>query len=110
MALKTGDIADPPNVVPTAVVVHILGLHLISGNLLAQIDRLDHGAVAVSSTTHVVDFTASGAFVEVMEGTDQVGTVNIVPDLFAFVAKHRIGRLGDRAFHQISQKAVQLRS
>ena len=44
------------------------------------------------------------------ERVHKVERVDVVAYLFAVVAEHDIGGISNRAFHQIGEKAVQLRS
>src|SRR6266498_2211716 len=82
-------------------------LDILRGDVLAQRDRLEHRAVAVARTTHVVHLGFAGRAIELMERRDKVGAVDVVADLLALVAEDRVGLAGAHAFHQICQKAVE---
>jgi hypothetical protein len=49
---------------------------------------------------HVISFAAAGAAEEFIEGTDYVGTMNVVANLFRAIAEDRVRLSGHGALHQ----------
>src|SRR5580704_13400378 len=110
MLLKLPNVADPPNVVPAAVLVKIRRREPRSGNFFAQRNRFEQRAIAVAASTHVVDLSGPGRFVEFVKRANQVGAVNVVPHLLLLIAEDLVGHPCGSALHQVSEKSVQLRS
>jgi hypothetical protein len=103
---ELADVADPPDVIALAVLVCISPFHLAAADFLAQRNGLQHRAVAVPASSHVVDFAGARVIVEVPKGVDQIVTMNVVPDLLGAVSKHLVGNPVYGAFHQVSQETV----
>lgn len=108
--LEFPDVADPPDVVSLSIVTAILPVHFPSGNLLAHGNGLKHGAVGKSAAAYVVDLSRSRRLKEPIEGTHQISAMEIIADLFAFVAKYGVAGPSNVAFHQVGKKAVKLRA
>src|SRR5207248_1146252 len=102
------EVADPPAVIPHPCPIAQLPLELAPGDLLAELDRLEHRAVAGAAAADVVDGCDARALAELVEGGDEIGTVDVVAHLLAAVAEDGVGPRGDDAAHQVSEEAVQL--
>ena len=85
-----------------------LPAQLAAGDPLADLDRLQHRAVAEAPAADVVDGGGARGPAEGVEGGDQVGAVDVVADLLAVVAEDGVRSAGDGALHQVGEEAVQL--
>src|SRR6202012_3549328 len=103
-------VAHPPDVVPHPVLVAVLPNHFFTGNLLTDLDRLQHGTVRCPPAAHVVDLTLARVAKELVEGLDQVGAMDVVPHLFAPVAEDGVPSSLDATLQQVSEKSVEWRS
>ena len=107
VGLELANIGNIPDVVAGAIIFGVAVVQFFACQVFADGDRLQHGAVAMPRTSHVIDFAAAGILVEVVEGIHQIVAVNIVPYLFTLIAKDGVGFASDSALHQVCQKAVQ---
>ncbi len=107
MRLELARVADVPDVVADAIGLAVRPPQLLAGNCLAQRDRFLHRAIAVTRTAHVVHLADAGGLVELIKRRDQVGAMDVVPDLFALVAVDDVGGSRTDTLHQIGQEAVQ---
>src|SRR5829696_581936 len=107
VVLEAAGVADPPLMVAGAVGLLVGPLELSSRQLLAKLDRLEHGAVAAPATAHVVDLALSRAAVDRVDRRDEVGGVNVIPDLLPFVTEYPVRSPRRRAPHQIGEEAVE---
>src|SRR4051812_2323707 len=84
---KLCNVAHPPDMVADAVVLHVLRLHPVAGDLLAEYDRLKHRTVAEAAPSHVVRLAGAGGAIEVMECVYEIGAVDIVAHLLPLVSE-----------------------
>ena len=64
----------------------------------------------MAAAAHVIDFAGARLQSELPKCLDEIVAVNVVADLLAFVTEHAIRPTGRGAFHQVGEKAVQLRA
>ena len=108
MRLEFAVVTDPPEVVPGPVLLLIRVRQTLPGDLFAQSDPFEHGAVAEAAPTNIIDFSNSGAAEKLIERLNQIAAVDGIADLLAFVPENRVRCAGHDAAHQIAQKPVQL--
>src|SRR5580692_1049234 len=108
--LERLEIADPPAMVADPVGAVEAPCELTPCDLLAQVDRLQHRAVALASAADVVNSSGVRRAVKGRESSHQVSGVDVVAHLLAGIAKHGVGIAGHRAAHQIGEEPVQLRA
>src|SRR5579884_4133976 len=77
------EVADPPAVVSHARPLAERPVELAAGDLLAQLDRLEHRAVRLAPAADVVDRPGPRRPPERVERGDEVGRVDVVADLLA---------------------------
>ena len=106
MSPELADVADPPDMVTSPILFGVGPVQLLAADLLADLDRLQHRAVAVTPAAHVVDLPAARRLEELVEGTDQIVAVDVVPNLLPSIAEDGVGCAFDIAFHEVSQEAV----
>src|SRR5450759_3455353 len=92
--------ADPPDVVTDPVNVAVRGRHWPADDVLAELDRFHHRAVAVPPSPDVVNLAAARRGKKGVERGDQVGAMDIVADLLATISVNRIRLSGYRTLHQ----------
>src|SRR6478735_2895605 len=103
-------IAYPPAVIADPIAVVQVPIELTPGDLLTELDRLEHRAVAVAASTDVVDRRHSRSPVKGLECGHEICRMNVVAHLLAAIAEHRVGLSRHRAAHQVGEEAVELRS
>src|SRR5690606_23236638 len=101
---EPASIGNPPDVVAGAVLLAVGPVELLASDLLADLDRFEHRAVAVAPAAHVVDLARARGLEELPERRDQIGAMDVVPDLLSLVAEYRIGRAGRGALHQVGEE------
>src|ERR1035437_341455 len=106
MRPELGQISDPPDMISGSIFIGVSPNQWGRSNSLAYIDCLHHGTIAESSATDVINLPYPGSLEECVKRLDKVITVDIVSNLFAFVAKYLIWRTRNAAFHQISKKTM----
>src|SRR5439155_1159956 len=79
-------------------------------DFLAELNRLEHRAIAVAAAPDVVDFPNARRPNERSESLNQLEAVDVVAHLFPLVAEDAIRAPADRALHEIGEKPVQLRA
>jgi hypothetical protein len=92
------------------VIIHIGPIQFIAGDFLTECDSFQHRTVTVSATAHVIDFAGARIPEKSVKRPHKVGAVYVVANLLAFVSEHLIGGAGGRAFEQVCEKAVELRT
>ena len=110
MTLKATQITNPPNVVPFSILFFIGPIHWLPRDRLTELNGFQHRTIAEPAAAHIVDFSISRILEKRMERPHEIGAVNIVSNLFPFVAVHRVGIPGRRALHQVGQETVELRT
>src|SRR5690242_10134726 len=110
VGLEVAEIADPPAMVAHPRLVAQLPVQLTAGDLLAELDRLEHRAVALASTADVVDGRGARSPAELVERVHQIGAVDVVPHLLSAVAEDGVRLAGHGAAHQVGEEPVQLRA
>src|SRR5258708_323230 len=101
MGFKFSDIADPPDMITNPVIAGIGIVHFIPGHLLAISDRFQHGAIGMSASAGIVDFSGSRVLVKMPEHVYQVVAVDIIAHLLTFVTENSVWIAGNRAFHKV---------
>src|SRR4051794_29654566 len=77
VAGELADVADPPDVVARPVRLRVRPRQLPPGDPLADVDRLQHRAVAEPPAADVVDLARPRRLEELVEGGDQVRRVDV---------------------------------
>ena len=108
VALEFADVADIPDVVADAVFFEVGEVELFACESLADADGLEHGAVRVAAAADVIDFSNAGTFIELDEGGDEVVGVDVITDLFSFIAKDAVLAAFDDALDEVGEEAVEL--
>ena len=83
-------------------------VELAAGDLLAQLDRLEHRAARAAPTAHVVDGAGPRRTVEGDACLGEVGAADVVAHLLALVAVDRVRGARDRRLHQVGEEPVEL--
>src|SRR5690242_21722509 len=109
MPLEAPNVADPPDMIASAVRVRIRPSHLPAGQVLAFVDCLEHRAVAVTPPADVVHLAGARSLKEMPKRVHQVEGVDVVANLLAGVPEHDIRGVINRTLYQISKKTMQLR-
>src|SRR3990172_1747285 len=102
---KVGDVAD---VVAFARLLDVPPRDLVPGKLLDSSHRLKNRNAVAAPATEIIDLAGTRLARKLLDGTDDVETVDVVAHLFAFVAEYRIGSTLERCFDQICQETVKL--
>src|SRR5665811_1586735 len=102
VAFERAEIADPPAVVTDPRRLAERPVELSTRDLLAERDRLEHRAVALTPAADVVDGRRARLGVEDGESVHEVGAVDVVAHLLAVVAADDVGIAGHRAAHPVS--------
>ena len=110
MPLEFPDIGNPPNVIADAIPFRIRPIKPASGNILAKGYRFQHRTIAEAPTPNVVDFATAWRLKKMIERRDQIGTMDVVSNLLASIAKDRIRPSKRGALDQITQESVKLGS
>src|SRR5271166_6660951 len=90
LRLELADIADPPDVIADAILLLIAPVHRPANDPLALLDRLEHRTARVAAAAHVVNLGRARPLDKPPERADQVIRMDVVADLFAFVAVHDV--------------------
>ena len=83
-------IAYPPYMVAFAVHIRIGPRKLLGRDLLAYLNGFQHRTIAGAAAADIINLSLPGRLEKFIKGSDQILTVNIVSDLFSFVAKNNI--------------------
>src|SRR5207302_692156 len=59
---------------------------------------------------HVVDLATSRRAIELVKRLNQIGAMNVVPDLFGLVAEDLVLLAAHNALHEIGEKSMKLRA
>jgi hypothetical protein len=110
VALELGHTADPPDVISNPIVLYVLPVQLAPADFLTSLNRLQHRAAGMSSSTDVINLSRTRRFEEFPKRIDEVVAVDVVTHLLALVPKDAVGQAVGGAFHQISQKPMQFRA
>ena len=107
VGFKFGEVGDIADVVADAVLVHIVPVELFAGKLLDFGDGFEDGDAILAAAAEVIDFTRAGIVREFLDGADDVTAMDIVADLFGFVAEDGVGAAGQSDFDEIGEEAVE---
>src|SRR4051794_29649332 len=102
-------ITYPPAVITDAIALVQAPVELTPANLLAELDRLKHRAVAVAASADVVNRGHSRSPMKGLERGHEICRVNVVAHLLAAIAEHGVALSSDRAAHQVGEEAMELR-
>src|SRR4030095_10820674 len=97
MLAEFADITDPPDVVSDAVIFDIFPREFSSANFFAKLDRFEHRAVTVATSTDVINLSHARRPNERGERFYQVVAVNVITHLLALVTEDTIGPAANRA-------------
>jgi hypothetical protein len=70
MPLEFGDMADPPNVIAGTVGFGVGPIHRCAAEFIAQLNGLQHRAIAEPSPSHVVNLARPGGLEEPVDGAE----------------------------------------
>src|SRR5262249_46206855 len=90
VGLEFADIADPPDMIASAVLRDVLPLHLPSRDFFTPGDRFQYGAMRIPAAADVVHLTRSWGVEKTVKRADQVGAVHVVTYLLAFIAEYAV--------------------
>ena len=110
VAGELAQIADPPAVIPDPRPIDELPSELAARDPLAGLDRLEHRAVRLAASAHVVHRRRTGCAMEGHARGDQIGAVDVVAHLLGAIAEHGVLLTGHRALHQVGEETVQHRA
>src|SRR4029450_2353788 len=91
MLAELADVADPPDVVADSVVLDIFPREFSSANFFAKLDRFEHRAVTIATSTDVINLSHARRPNERGEGFDQVVAVNVITHLPALLTDDTTG-------------------
>src|SRR5258706_13689235 len=99
-------VADPPDVIAAAVFFDVPAAEFVASGVLAARDGFEHGTIAVAASANVVDLSGTRVLEKFVQSTNEVGAVDVVPDLFFLLAKNRVRSFCYGPFHQVRQKTM----
>ncbi len=106
VGLEFAEVGNVADVIAFAIFVDVRPVEFFSGQLLDFGNSFEHGDAVFAATSHVVDLAGTGVGGEGLDGANDVVAVNIVANLFSFVAKDGIFESGYGGFHEVRKKAV----
>src|SRR5262249_11413219 len=110
MRFKSADITNPPDVVAGTVGFAVRPPHPPADQVLAFLNCLEHRTIAITPAANVVYLTGTRSLKELPGGFHEVKRVDVITSLLAAIPEHDIRGIGNRALHQIGEKAMQLRT
>lgn len=90
VGLEFAYVADPPDMIPAAIVIHVRCNGLFPRQLLRHANGFRHAAIAEPAAAHVVYFAGSRRPMKLREGVHQVVAVDIVADLLTLIPEDAI--------------------
>ncbi len=90
-----------------AVLVHVFVIHFFAAQGRRAVEGFEDGHAVRASAADVIDFAATRFFIERVDETRHVERVDVVTNLFAFIAENFVELTFDVAFDEVAQKAVQ---
>ena len=108
VASELGKVADVTDMIAFAIVITQREIDLVSADLFDHRDPFQHAGRVVAATADVVDLAGTWVFRERLERFDDVAAFDLVANLFALVAKNRVGLTGHGNVNEIAQEPVQL--
>src|SRR3989339_1248573 len=110
VCLELPDVTDVPDVIANPISVLVGDIHLSGANLLAKLNRFDHGTIAMATASCVIDFARPWLASKMPEHAHEIEGMDIVAHLFALVAEYPILLAGKGTSHEIGKKAMEHRS
>ena len=108
VGLEFAEIGDVADVVALAIFLAILPIHFFAGHAFEFGNGFEHGDAVFSTAAEVVDLAAVRIRCELLDGSDDIVTMNVVANLLALVAEDRVLATGNGHFHQVGEEAVKL--
>ena len=108
VAAHFGEVADVADVVADAVFVDVVVDLFFTGKFFGDGEGFEDGAGVVASAPDVVDLGHAGGFEEFLDEAGDVVAVDVVADLFAFVAVDFVFLALEIALHEVAEETVQL--
>jgi len=108
MGLEFGEIGDVADVVADAVLLDIVPVEFLARELFGAFDGFDHGDTVSAAATHVVDLPGAGTSGKLFDSANYVVAVNVVADLFSFVAEDGVAPARESLLDEIGEEAVEL--
>src|SRR5215470_5961432 len=99
VGLEFAQIGDVANVVTLAVFLDILPIHFLAGQAFQFGNGFEHGDAVCPATAEVVDLAATRIRGELLDGSDDIVTMNVVTNLLALIAEDRVRATGNGHFH-----------
>lgn len=102
--VEVGDVAD---VIADAVFIDVMVDLRFVGEIFGEFEGFPDRAGVGASTTNVIDFTDAGCFEEFLNEAGDVVGVDVVADLFAFVAEDFVFAAFEIAFDEVREESVE---
>jgi hypothetical protein len=107
MCLHFGEVGDVTDMVARTRLIDVGRLLRVAGNFLHLRKRFEQRATVFTTAAEIVNFRNARRLDEAIDEISDVGRVNVVADLFAFVTENVVGAPFDIALHEVTQEAVQ---
>src|SRR5688572_13163277 len=108
MATKLREIADVTNMITGPCDIRVDPIQFSTGQFLDASNAFQNGSAILPSAPEVINFAGSRIVCELHKCSNDIRRVNLVPHLFALIAKDGVGLARLRHFDQIGKKTVQL--
>ena len=108
IAAHFGEVAHVADVIADAVFVDVGVDLLFAGEFFGEGESFQDRAGVVASAADVVDLGHARGFEEFLDEAGDIVAVDVVADLFAFVAVDFVFLALEIAFHEVTEEAVQL--
>src|SRR5208283_757942 len=106
VGLELGEVGDVADVIADAVLIYIFPIKFFAGHLLDFGDGFKNGNTVFAAPAEVVDLAGAGIGSELLDGPDDIVTVDVVAHLFTLIAEDRIRATGNGHFHQVREESV----
>src|SRR6267142_5703914 len=108
MALQFRQIRDVADVIAFARLFGVGPVNFTASQRFHPGNRFQDGDAVGAASAEVIDLAGPRIARKLLECAHHVKTMDIVADLFAFVAVHRVRAAGQRHLQQIGEEAMQL--
>src|SRR6267142_1733671 len=108
MALQFRQIRDVADVIALARLFRVGPINFPASQRFHPGNRFQDGDAVGAASAEVIDFAGPRIARKLFERAHHVKTMDIVADLFAFVAVHRVGAAGQRHLQHIGKETMQL--
>jgi len=101
-------VANIANVIPFPILIQILICHFAPREGFDSLKGFEDRDAIVAPAADIVDLTATGILPKPMNESGDVEGVNVVSDLFAFIAVYSVRAPLQVAFDEVTEKSVEL--